>query len=262
VLQNNIIVLFFIIFVLLIYTIMAVATSMAIIGGLGLAKGIYDTVSASSDKKKRQAELDAFQRQDLTNSYENMQISTIGSDVMREESSRNMATSMNTIGNAGTRAIIGATPKLVAERNNVGREIQKNLDDQVQKRNYAIAVDDGRIRDMQEQRDNADLAGLGNAINVANQDMNTGMNTALNGVMAGASSMTGTIGKKPPTTDVNAISNNSFDYSKYSNAHKLSFAPLPTSSSVNNNEHFSRFRGFQKIGYPEQIDFTPKPYTL
>ena len=36
---------------------------------------------------------------------------------------------------------------------------------------------------MQEQRENADLAGLGNAVDTARQDMNMGMNTALNGLM-------------------------------------------------------------------------------
>jgi hypothetical protein len=162
---------------------MAVATSMAIMGGLALAKGAVDTVSANKRRKQHQAELDNYQRQDLENIYKNMQISTIGTDIMREESSRNMATAMNTIGNAGTRAIIGATGKAVAEQNNVARTIQKELDDQVIKRNYAIAGDDGRIQQMKEARENADLAGLGNAIDVARQDTNTGMNTALNGLM-------------------------------------------------------------------------------
>ena len=36
---------------------------------------------------------------------------------------------------------------------------------------------------MQEQRENADLAGLGNAIDAARQDKNMGMNTMLNGAM-------------------------------------------------------------------------------
>ena len=165
---------------------MAVATSTAIMGGIGFAKGAFDTIKASKEKKQRQAELDAYQRQELTNSYKNMQISTIGSDLMREESSRNMATAMNSIGNAGTRAIIGATPKLVAEQNNVDRTIQKELDDQVQKRDYAIAGDDAQIRGMQEQREYQDLAGLGNAIDTARQDQNMGMNTMLNGVMSAA----------------------------------------------------------------------------
>jgi hypothetical protein len=176
---------------------MAVATSMAVMGGLGFAKGAFDTISASKREKERQAELDAYQRQELTNAYKNMQISTIGSDAMLEESSRNIATAMNTIGNAGTRAIIGATPKLVAEQNNVNRNIQKELDDQVIRRNYAIAQDDANIRGMQEQREYNDLAGLGNAIDVARQDKNMGMNTMFNAIGSVASTMKGQIGKDP-----------------------------------------------------------------
>jgi len=176
---------------------MAVATATAIMGGLGLAKGIYDTVDGKRKEKARQAELDAYQRKERENAFRNMQISTIGSDAMREESSRNIATSMNSIGNAGTRAIIGATPRLVAEQNNVNRNIQKELDDQVIKRNYAIVGDDSQIRRMQEDRENADLAGLGNAIDVARQDANTGMNTMFNSIGGIASSMKGQIGKDP-----------------------------------------------------------------
>lgn len=162
---------------------MAVATSMAIIGGLGLAKGAFDTISAAKRQKQHQAELDSYQRQELTNAYKDMQLFTAGNDMMRDDASRNMATAMNTIGNAGTRAIIGATPKLLAEQNNANRELQKGIEDQQTKRAYAIAGDETRIRDMQEQRDNADLAGLGNAIDTARQDKNMGINTALNGAM-------------------------------------------------------------------------------
>ena len=198
---------------------MAVATSTAIMGGLTLGKGAFDTIKASKEKKQRQAELDAYQRQELTNSYKNMQISTIGSDLMREESSRNMATAMNSIGNAGTRAIIGATPKLVAEQNNVDRTIQKELDDQVQKRDYAIAGDDAQIRGMQEQREYQDLAGLGNAIDTARQDQNMGMNTMLNGTMAVASGMSGSIGnstpKVKPVSTLNPIGIQKPSFSKF-----------------------------------------------
>ena len=194
---------------------MAVATSMAIIGGLGLAKGVFDTIKAGKEKKQRQAELDAYQRQELTNKYKDMQISTIGSDMMREESSRNMATAMNTIGNAGTRAIIGATPKLVAEQNNAGRAIQKELDDQLIKKNYAIAQDDAQIRGLQEQRENADLAGLGNAVDTARQDMNMGMNTALNGLM--------TVGAGIYDKDTEAKPSGA-DFMKYK-VEPMSFAP-------------------------------------
>jgi hypothetical protein len=165
----------------------------AILGGLGLAKGIFDTINAGKQRKQRQAQLDAYQRQKLedSNVYKNMAISTIGSDLMREESARNMATAMNNVGNAGTRAIIGATPKLVAEQNNVGGTIQEKLDDQFQKRAYAIAGDDAQIRGMQEQRESQDLAGLGNGIDAATQDQNMGMNTMLNSAMSFAASTSG-----------------------------------------------------------------------
>ena len=200
---------------------MAVATSMAIMGGLTVAKGAYDTISASKRQKQRQAEYDAYQRQKLedSNVYKKMQISTIGSDLMREESSRNMATAMNSIGNAGTRAIIGATPKLVAEQNNVDRAIQKDLDEQVQKRDYAIAGDDAQIRGMQEQREYQDLAGLGNAIDTARQDQNMGMNTMLNGTMAVAGSI---YDKK---TDVKPTFANQFGNSRYNIPGSIGFTP-------------------------------------
>ena len=200
---------------------MAVATSTAIMGGLTLAKGAYDTISASKRQKQRQAEYDAYQRQKLedSNVYKKKQISTIGSDLMREESSRNMATAMNSIGNAGTRAIIGATPKLVAEQNNVDRTIQKDLDQQVQKRDYAIAGDDAQIRGMQEQREYQDLAGLGNAIDTARQDQNMGTNTMLNGVMSAALGMSGSIGnstpKVKPVSTLNPIGIQKPSFSKF-----------------------------------------------
>lgn len=171
---------------------MGVAT--AVMSGIGLAKGVFDNISASKRQKQHQAELDAYQPQELENVYKNMPVSTIGSDLMREESSRNIATAMNGIGNAGARAIIGATPKLVAEQNNVNRNIQKELDDQVVRRNYDIAGDNSRIQQMQEQRENADLAGLGNAINTARHDKNMGLKTIVNSGMLAASSLTGTIG--------------------------------------------------------------------
>jgi hypothetical protein len=174
---------------------MAAITS-AVIGGLGVAKGVYDTISANKRQKEHQAELDAYQRQELVNVYKDMPISTIGTDMMREDAARNMATSMNTIGNAGTRAIIGATPKLLAEQNNVNRSIQQSLEEQDIKRNYAIAQDESNIRAMQEQREVNDLAGLGNAIDVARHDKNTGLNTILNS----AGAIGGAFGKSGATT--------------------------------------------------------------
>ena len=93
-----------------------------------------------------------------------------------------------------------------AEQNDVDRNIQKGLDDQLIRKNYAIAQDDAQIRTMQEQREIGDLAGLGNAVDTARQDMNMGMNTALNGAMSIASSMKGQIGEDPKNAYGNTFS--------------------------------------------------------
>jgi hypothetical protein len=163
---------------------MAVGTASAIIGGLGMAKGIYDTIDASDRKKKHQAELDNYQRQDLENVVRNnVQISTIGSDYMAEENARGTATAMQGVQGGGARAIIGATQGVVNQNNQANREGRQYLDDQVIKRDYAIAEDDATIRGMQEQREYQDLAGTGNAINTANQDFNTGLTGAMNSAM-------------------------------------------------------------------------------
>ena len=155
---------------------MAAVTS-AIIGGAGLAMSAYQAYQGNKNAQEGKDALANYKRQDLaeSNPYKNLQISTVGSDLMREESSRNMATAMSGINNAGTRAIIGGTPRLVAEQNNVNRNIQKELDDQVARRNFAIAQDQTAIRDLQENREISDLAGIGQQIQTGRQDMWSGI---------------------------------------------------------------------------------------
>ena len=251
---------------------MAAATSMAIMGGLTLAKGASDTISASKRQKQAQADLDAYQRQELSNVYKDMQISTIGSDLMREESSRNIATAMNSIGNAGTRAIIGATPKLVAEQNNVDRAIQKDLDEQVQKRDYAIAGDDAQIRGMQEQREYQDLAGLGNAIDTARQDQNMGMNTMLNGVMSAASGISGSIGnstpKVKPVSTLNPIGIQKPSFSKFElpstvGMNTMLNGAMYAAGSVYDKKTDVKPSLFSsKYSVPQTIGWSPKPISM
>ena len=172
---------------------MAIATAKAIMGGLGMAKGIYDTIDPSGRKKKHQAELDNYQRQDLENVVRNnVQISTIGSDYMAEENARGTATAMQGVQGGGARAIIGATQGVVNQNNQANREGRQYLDDQAIKRDYAIAQDDATIRGMQEQREYQDLAGIGNAINTAQHDFNTGLTGAMNSAMYLGSNLGGT----------------------------------------------------------------------
>lgn len=160
---------------------MAAATATAILGG-GLAA--YQAIDGASQKRKAQNALQRYQRQDLdaSNPYENIPISTVGSDIMTEQSQMNNANAVDALRNGGARGI-AMIPQVVANSNRQNQEIRSYLDDQVTKRNYAIAGDKTAIRGMKEERENADLAGLGQQMQVGRQDMWNGFrglgNTAM-----------------------------------------------------------------------------------
>lgn len=148
----------------------AITTSAISIGMAG-----YQMYQGAEQKKKAEQALNDYDRQELDNAFENIQISTVGSDLMREENQRNTATAMDTISQAGDRAIIGGVPRVVATGNNANREAQKYLDDQVIRRDYAIAGDNTRIEGLQEGRDNMNISALGQQVQAGNQDMWSGM---------------------------------------------------------------------------------------
>ena len=151
---------------------MAAATATALIGR-GLAA--FQAIDGMDQKRKAQNALQDYKRQNLdaSNPYENIQISTVGTDIMREESQRNNANAVDALRNGGTRGV-AMIPQLVAGQNRQNQEIRAYLDDQINKRNYAIAGDQTAIRGMKEDRENADLAGLGQQMQTGRQDMWSG----------------------------------------------------------------------------------------
>lgn len=140
--------------------------------GVGLAA--YQVYQGAQDKKEAKRALNDFKRQDLTNPYENMQISTVGTDAMREEAGRTSANLVES-SKGDIRSVMGNIPQIVALNNDMNRGIQTDLDMQVQKRNYAIANQKVNNQGVQEGRDNADLSGIGTQLNVGRQDMWNGM---------------------------------------------------------------------------------------
>ncbi len=150
---------------------MAAATAVAL-GGLALS-GIQAYQSAQ-DKKKAQSDFDNYNRKDLVNPYTNMPISTMGSDLLREQAGINASSMIDAAQQGGARSIFGTIPKIASYTNEVNNQAALMLDDQVQKRNYAIAGDETAIRDINEARDNANLAGIGQRMEVGRQDMWSG----------------------------------------------------------------------------------------
>lgn len=197
---------------------MAAVTTAAI----GAASAGFQIYKGVQDSKKAKQALENFSPQELENSYANMQISTLGSDYMREQSSINNANMVDAARNGGTRGIYGAIPQIVEAGNKANRETMNYLDKQVIERDYAIAGDQGAIRGIQENRDNASLEGIGNLMEVGRQNMFSG----IRGAGAAAMYAANNIDFSNPTPDVSSIDNlKPMGVNTFKNA--VATAPLP-----------------------------------
>ena len=140
---------------------MAAATAIGL-GGLALS-GIQ-AIDGANRSKKAQRELNNYERQELNNAYENISVSTMGSDLLREENARTSANLVNSTQLGGTRSIIGGVPRVVSATNEINQEAAKMLDDQVKQREYAIAGDNSRIEGITENRDIANINALSSQV--------------------------------------------------------------------------------------------------
>lgn len=155
---------------------MAAATAIGL-GGLALS-GVQ-AIDGMNRSKKAQRELNNYERQELDNAFENVQISTMGADLMREEGARTTANLVDATQMGGARTVIGGIPRVVGASNEINREAAKMLDDQVQRREYAIAGDNARIEGITENRDIANINALSSQVEAGRQDMWSGFGSAL-----------------------------------------------------------------------------------
>lgn len=163
---------------------MAAITSAAI----GVAAAGYSIYQGAEQKKKAEQALNAYERQELHNAAEQIQISTRGTDLMREESQRTVANVVDALQGGGGRMLGAAIPQLQAGVNQTNRQIQVDLDNQVRQREYAIAQEEARLSGMREQRDYYNLLGLGSQFQNGNTTMMEGIGGAAMGLgeLAGA----------------------------------------------------------------------------
>ena len=137
---------------------------------------LLQTSAANRQAKKTQQAIDNYQRQDIVNPNLALQVSTLGADRQREDLSRSIATMANQAAMGGSRSILGIAPNLLNAQLQQGQQIAGNLDQQEAQRQQAVAQGEGMVTQMMEQRENADLAGLGNQLNVARQERANGIN--------------------------------------------------------------------------------------
>lgn len=158
-----------------------------VVAGISAGASILQTTSANKRAKETQKLIDNYQRQDITNPYENTQISTLGADRQREDLARAIATNAAYAAQGGSRAISALTPQMIAQSNAQEAQIVANLDEQEKQRQQLIARGNEMVQNMTENREANDLAGLGNSLNVARQERTNGVNNLIQTGVSAAS---------------------------------------------------------------------------
>ena len=154
------------------------ALPMLLTAGAGIAQSVFGGIQMG---KARRA-IENYERQDLTNAFDNVQLSTIGSDLMTAQNNRRTADMVDVLRGGGIRGVLGGLPKVMAQSQQLDMQARDYLDQQDIRRQYSIAQDDARIRAMQERREEADLAGLGAQLNTGQQNMFSGLGSAVTGL--------------------------------------------------------------------------------
>ena len=132
----------------------------AITGGLGVGMSIYDKIQGAKQKREARRALENIKRQPLTNISDGLQVSTLGSDLQKEEQARLASSQVSALQGAGTRGLIGGLGAVEAGNQNVNAKIAADLDIQQKQIDQIRAEDEARIRGMQEQRELADVSAL------------------------------------------------------------------------------------------------------
>lgn len=163
---------------------MAAATT--IIAGVAIAAGAAQATKGIIDTSKANDAINNYQRQDLTNSAEKIQISTAGSDLIREEGARTTNSLIGAVKRGGARAITGNVGRIAATNSKYNQRASADLDQQIQRRNSLIAQENTRIQHMYERREESDLEGLAAQLEASRKTTWAGFSTMQKGINYGA----------------------------------------------------------------------------
>ena len=150
-------------------------------GALGAVTGVIDMISNGSKKKKIAREIANQKEVPLTNVADSMQVSTMGSDLQKQQQAQLAASQTSALQDAGSRALIGGLGAVTAQSQDVNNRIASGLDEQVNNISNVRAQDEQRIQSIKEQRANAKLAALSSQYGAASQNQAQGMANIIQG---------------------------------------------------------------------------------
>ena len=163
---------------------MAAATSIAM-ASVGVLGSGYQMIKGAKDARDAKNALDNYQRQELRNVAQDLQVSTLGSDLQREEQARLAASQVGALQGSGVRGVIGGLGRVEAGNQMTTRQTAAELDAQQKQIDQMYAQDQSNIRNMQESRENQDIAGLSSQYNAGQQTFNQGLSGMAQTAMSG-----------------------------------------------------------------------------
>ena len=156
---------------------MAIATGTAIAIGAGVAaaSSAAQAASGAARAKKAKKALEKFQRQELKNVTKDLKVSTLGAQLQTQEAQRRFATGVDALRSGGVRGLVGGLSSLEQQQQVQQQQIAAGLDMQQAQIDQMRVQDEANIRQMQEQRESSQIAGLGAEIAAGRQQVNAGL---------------------------------------------------------------------------------------
>lgn len=143
--------------------------------GISAVGSIAQGIMGASQAAKARKAIENYKRQDLTNLAKGISISTKGAEMAAEELARTSATAIGALQQSGVRGVIGGIGKVTESVATQAEKITADLDRQEKEKQKLIAQEEAKIREMQERREEADLAGLGQQLAVGQQNLMGGI---------------------------------------------------------------------------------------
>ena len=158
---------------------MGVATGIS--AGLGIVGGISNMIQGAKEQREAKDALNNYQRQELNNVADGLQVSTLGSDLQREEQARLSSSQIQALQDSGVRGILGGSGRVEAGNQRVMAQTASDLDMQQKQIDQMRAEDEARIRNMQENREQNDINALSSQYQSGKQDQNMGFGNIIQG---------------------------------------------------------------------------------
>lgn len=140
---------------------MAIATAVT-----GLATSTASFFEGRAKERRAAEAMRKFRFDELSNPYRKTSVSTLGSDLQKEQASAATAQSLETLEGAGARAVFSGVPQIQAANQNLNKQIGANLDEQRKQLDFAEAGQDVRNQELTRKSQEQELAGYGNLMNV------------------------------------------------------------------------------------------------